>query len=235
MKSNPAAVFGAIILTLVVWFAAVRVYRRHKHPLTNPVFLSVSAIIALLVLFHVDYAVYDQGGRWLALLLKPAVVALAIPLYRQRSHIVKNARPVAAGILAGCVVGVFSASGMILLLGGSAEMARTLAPKSVTTPVAIELSARIGGISQLTGCVVVATGIFGAMFGPEFLRRCGVRSRMAVGLAVGTASHGLGVARLESEDAGRDDLGQAMGIIGMTLNALATALLLPPLLRLMGI
>ena len=118
---------------------------------------------------------------------------------------------------------------------GSSEMARTLAPKSVTSPIAIELSARIGGISQLTGGIVIATGILGAMFGPEFLRRCGIKSRMAIGLAVGTASHGIGVARLESEDAGRDDLSQAMGIIAMTLNALATALLLPVLLRILGI
>lgn len=226
---------ASILVTVCLWFIARRVYRRYRHPLTNPVFVCVITIIALLLLFHIKFEVYNQGGRWLLFMLKPAVVALAVPLYRQRERIVKNSRAVVFGILAGCITGVISAAGIVLLLGGTPEMARTLAPKSVTSPIAIELSRQIGGISELTGAIVIATGILGAMFGPEILKWCGIKSRMAIGLAVGTASHGIGVSRLETEDAGRDDLCQAMGIIAMTLNALGTALLLPILLRLLGL
>jgi putative effector of murein hydrolase len=106
----------------------------------------------------------------------------------------------------------------------------------VTTPIAMKLSEEIGGEEDLTAGIVIVTGILGAMFGPEFLRRLRVKSRLAVGLAVGTASHGIGTARMEEEDRHYgDDEGKAASMIGMILNGVVTALIIHWCLLIMGI
>jgi predicted murein hydrolase (TIGR00659 family) len=229
--------FFSVLATVCCWSLARRLYKRFRHPLVNPVFVSVAGIIALLLCLHVDYdRQYRKGGDLLKSLLDPAVVAFAVPLYRQRRKVVENARPIAVAVIIGSVVGIISASGAVLLLGGSHEIARTLAPKSVTTPIAMKLSEEIGGEEDLTAGIVIVTGILGAMFGPEFLRRLRVKSRLAVGLAVGTASHGIGTARMEEEDRHYgDDEGKAASMIGMILNGVVTALIIHWCLLIMGI
>ena len=235
MTPEVAAPLVAIPATIAVWLLARRVHRAKPHPLTNPVFLGMAGIILGLGILRVDYKTYAKGTSALLFLLKPAVVAFAIPLYRERNRIRNNLAAVLTSVAVGCVVGIVSATGLALLLGAPHAIARTMAPKSVTSPIALELSQQIGGMGELTVGVVIATGILGAMAGPEWLRLLGIRSRFAIGLAVGAASHGIGVARLEQEDrkAG-GDLGKAMGIIAMTLNGLLTALTLPHILKALG-
>ena len=221
--------------TVALWLVAKRVYRATRHPLTNPVFLSVVTLILLLAGLHIDYQEYRKGGGLLTVMLQPAVVACAVPLFRQRRLIRRALQPVAVGVVLGSITGILSAAGIGLLFGGSGEIARSLAPKSVTTPIAIELSREIGGIPDLTAAIVICTGVLGAMIGPEFLRGLGVKSRFAAGLAVGTAAHGIGIARLEEEDRRfNTDLGTAAGVIGMTLNGVVTAILLPILVRILA-
>jgi putative effector of murein hydrolase len=126
------------------------------------------------------------------------------------------------------VTGITSAGGLVWLLGGSWPLIATAAPKSVTTPIAIELSEHLGGIESLTVAMVIGSGILGASIGPEFLEKFRIRDRLAVGLAMGAASHGIGTARMIEEDKKcYNDLGQAMSIIGMTLNGLITSILMP--------
>jgi predicted murein hydrolase (TIGR00659 family) len=214
--------FG-IVLTLVVWLAALGIRRILRTALANPVALSVVVIVAALLLSGVPYDSYNRGANAISFFLGPAVVAMAVPLYRRRDIVRRHALPLAASVLVGCVVGILSASLTARLLGAGTATVLSLAPKSVTTPIAIGIAETTGGVPSLTAAIVIVTGMLGAMVGPEFLRRIGIRGALAVGLAVGTAAHGIGTARAFEES----ELTGAMSSLGMILNGLATAVVLP--------
>jgi len=214
--------FG-IALTLLVYLLAQQIYARTRVILLNPVAVSIAVIILLLLVCDIPYASYDQGGRFILFLLGPSVVALAVPLYNRRQQVWARKLPILAGVCAGAVSSVLSASGLAWLLGGSRPVVLSLAPKSVTTPIAISIVDKIGGIAPLTAALVVLTGCLGAICGPEFCRLLGIRSAAAIGLAMGTAAHGIGTARMLEIDR----LGGAVAGLAIGLNGLVTAFLLP--------
>jgi len=220
-----------LTLTLVVYQVGMRLYRRGRmNPLLNPVLLSIIAIVAILVSTGTSYQTYFEGAQFVHFLLGPATVALAIPLYRQFEKVRRSALALVVSIVAGSVTAAVSAVGIAWLLGGSREALASLAPKSVTTPVAMGIAEQLGGLPSLTAALVIITGILGAIAGPWVLDLLRVRGMAARGLAMGTASHGIGTARAlqVSEVAG------AFSGLAMGLNALATALLLPVLWRLLS-
>jgi predicted murein hydrolase (TIGR00659 family) len=194
------------------------------------VLLSIVAIVAVLAATGTSYQTYFDGAQFVHFLLGPATVALAIPLYRQFEKVRRSAVAVVVSIVAGSLTAAVSAVGIAWLLGGSREALASLAPKSVTTPVAMGIAEQFGGLPSLTAALVIITGILGAIAGPFVLDLLRVRSMSARGLAMGTASHGIGTARAlqVSEVAG------AFSGLAMGLNALATALLLPLLWRLLS-
>lgn len=210
-------------LTLAAFALAQILYLRTGSILVNPVAISIAGIIAFLLLLDIPYESYAVGGRYVLFLLGPSVVALAVPLYRRRQEILAKKVPILAGVLAGAITSVVSASGLAWLLGGSRQVVLSLAPKSVTTPIAIGIAEKIGGIPSLTAAIVVLTGCLGAVCGPEFCRSIGLRSPAAVGLAVGTAAHGIGTARMLEVDR----LGGAVAGLAIGLNGLWTAFLVP--------
>lgn len=214
--------FG-IGLTVGVYALAQLLYVRTNNMLFNPVFVSMAGIILLLDFSHIPYKDYAVGGKYILFLLGPAVVALGAPLYSRRREILAKKVPILVGVLAGSISSIISASGLAWLLGGSHKVVLSLAPKSVTTPIAIGIVAKIGGIPSLTAALVVLTGCLGAICGPEFCRLIGVRDSAAMGLAVGTASHGIGTARMLEVDR----LGGAMAGLAIGLNGLITAFLIP--------
>lgn len=214
--------FG-VTVTLTAYALAQSLYLRSGYVLLNPVIVAVAAIVVLLLLCDISYAQYAVGGRMILFLLGPSVVALAIPLYLRRKEILAQKIPILAGVVAGAVTSVATASGLAWLLGASREVVWSLAPKSVTTPVAIGIAEKIGGIAPLTASIVVVTGCLGAVCGPEFCRWIGIREPAAMGLAVGTASHGIGTARMLEVDR----LGGAVSGLAIGLNGLVTAFLLP--------
>lgn len=220
LSANP--LFG-ITLTLAIYALAQTLYRRTGSLLFNPVLLSILSIILLLLVCNIPYQSYAVGGRYLLFLLGPSVVALAIPLYARRREIWARRAPILAGVFAGGVFSVLSAVGIAWLLGGSRDVLLSLAPKSVTTPIAISIIEKIGGIAPLTAALVVLSGCLGAVCGPEFCRLIGLRNRVAIGLAVGTAAHGIGTARMLEVDR----LGGAAAGLAIGLNGLLTAFLLP--------
>lgn len=222
---NP--LFG-IGLTLLVYALAQMVYQRTAAILCNPVFTSIVSIILLLLVCQIPYPTYLQGGQYILFLLGPAVVALAVPLYTRRQEILAKKAPILVGIAVGAVTSIVTATGLAWLLGGSPEVVLSLAPKSVTTPIAIGIVEKIGGIAPLTAGIVVLTGCLGAICGPEFCRFIGLRDPAAIGLAIGTASHGIGTARMLEVDR----LGGAVAGLAIGLNGLMTALLLPFLVAL---
>jgi predicted murein hydrolase (TIGR00659 family) len=227
LLSSP--LFG-IVLTLVTFRVAELLYRRSRLVLFNPVLVSSCVIIAVLKLSHISYADYSNGGNLLLFLLGPSVVALALPLWQRREQVLKRKLPILVGVCAGALASIVSAAGTAWMLGASPEVVSSLVPKSVTTPIAIGISAKIGGIVPLTAALVILTGCIGAIWGPEFCRLIGIRKPTSIGLAIGTASHGIGTARALEEDR----LIGAVSGLAIGLNGLATAVFVPLLWLLLG-
>jgi predicted murein hydrolase (TIGR00659 family) len=214
--------FG-IGLTIIIYQAAQMLYRRTRSIFLNPVATSIAAIIMVLSFGRIPFEQYNIGGQFILFLLGPAVVALGFPLYTRRREIFARKTSILTGVLVGAVTSIITASGLAWILGGSWEVVLSLAPKSVTTPIAIGLVEKIGGIAPLTAAIVVLTGCLGAICGPEFCRLVGIRDPAAMGLAIGTASHGIGTARMLQEDR----FGGAVAGLAIGLNGLITAILLP--------
>lgn len=223
--------FFLIAVTFVFYIGAQMLQRRTGVVLLNPILISIAAIICFLYLLDIDYETYNEGGAYIDFWLKPAVVALGLPLYRQLPAIRKQLLPLLASELCGCVAGIVSVVVFAKLLGGSHEVIMSLAPKAVTTPIAMEVSAAVGGIPSLTAAVVVCTGIFGGVAGFKIIRLSRIKSPIAQSLSIGTAAHAVGtsVAMERSERYG------AFSSLGLTINGLLTAILAPFILRLMGI
>lgn len=221
-----------LALTFIVFIIARIINRRTGLMLLNPILISVTILILFLWLTGIPYETYTAGGGYIEFWLKPAVVALGVPLYRQLSTIRKQLLPILAAELAGCVAGIISVVLIAQAMGATREVVLSLASKSVTTPIAMEVTAAVGGIPPLTAAVVVCVGIFGGMTGFRVMSMTRVKSPMARGLAMGTAAHALGTSA--AIDTGGNRYG-AWASLGLTLNGLFTALLAPTLLDLLGI
>ena len=181
-----------LALTFVVFLGARLLQRRTGLSLLNPILVSIILLITILSICGIDYEAYSEGGGYIDFWLKPAVVALGVPLYRQLESIRKQLLPIVVAELAGCIAGIVSVVIVAELLGASREVVLSLVPKSVTTPIAMEVSEAIGGIPALTAAVVVCTGIFGGMTGFRMMKMSRVKSPIAQGLSMGTAAHAIG-------------------------------------------
>jgi len=220
--ADAAVALLAIAATLAVYAAARAVQRRRKSVWLHPVLVSIVVLIAALALLDIDYATYDRGGRVLTFFLGPAVVALGLPLYRQMEEIGRRGKAVLLSLLAGAAVGTLSATLAAALLGASDQVVRSLAPRAVTTPIAIGIAERVGGLPALSAAVAIFTGILGAVIGPPLLRAIGVRSRTAFGLSLGAAAHGVGTARAAEEgEVEAASSGLAIGLMGVFTAVLA--------------
>lgn len=220
-----------IALTFGIYFLACRLQKLTGWILLNPILLTIALLIALLKLTNVSYEVYRSAGSRIDFWLRPAIVALGVPLYRYLGQIRRQFLPIFLSQLAGCVAGVTSVVGIARLMGASREVVVSLAPKSVTTPIAMEISRATGGVPSLTAAIVVAVGLFGAVFGFGVLELWRVRNLRSQGLSLGTASHAVGTSRAME----RGEAYGAYASLGLILNGILTALLTPLLLRLMGV
>ena len=224
-----------LTLTLLAYQAAVWLNRRcGGHPLANPVLLAVIALVALLWATGTPYATYFDGAQFVHFLLGPATVALAIPLYAQLGRLKRMAGPLLVALLAGSLTAAVSAVLIGHLTGASAATLFSLAPKSVTTPIAMGVAERIGGLPSLTAVLVILTGILGAVGAQALYAVMKCHDPAVRGFALGVASHGIGTARAfqMSEQTG------AFAALAMGLNGLLTAALLPwlmpPLMKWLG-
>jgi predicted murein hydrolase (TIGR00659 family) len=213
-----------LTLTLGAFVVASALYNKlRRSPLLNPVLLSVIVIVALLYLTDTEYEQYFSGAKFVHFLLGPATVALAIPLYRQFERVRRSALAILVSLVCGSITAVLSAISLAWLLGAQPASIVSLAPKSVTAPVAMGISEQLGGLPSLTAVLVILTGIVGAMLGPVALKLLRIEDPAAQGMAMGTASHGIGTARALQ----LGELAGAFAGLAMGLNALATAVLLP--------
>lgn len=219
-----------LAITLVVWQIAVQIANRAPHlALANPMLISVVILALLLLATHTPYGAYFQGAQYVHFLLGPATVALALPMYANLSRITRSARAIIPALLAGSVTAAGSAMLIAHLMGAPLVVVRSLAPKSVTTPIAMGIAEQIGGQPSLAAVFVLLTGLTAIVLIPPVNRLLGIREAAAQGLAAGMAGHGLATARmlLVSETAG------AFGGVAIGLNGLITAVLVPVLVTLL--
>ena len=188
------ACFG-VFLCLGAYFLAVRINRRWKSPLTNPLLLAAACVIAVLVLCRVDYTVFRDSAGPLSYLLTPATVSLAIPLYRQLEQLRRHARAIVLGVLSGVLTSGLSILAMSALFGLSHAHYVTLLPKSVTTAIGMSLSSELGGAAAITVTAIVVTGILGNCMAVFLCRLFRITEPVARGIAIGTASHALGTSK----------------------------------------
>ena len=188
------ACFG-VFLCLGAYFLAVRINRRWKSPLTNPLLLAAACVIAVLVLCRVDYTVFRDSAGPLSYLLTPATVSLAIPLYRQLEQLRRHARAMVLGVLSGVLTSGLSILAMSALFGLSHAHYVTLLPKSVTTAIGMSLSSELGGAAAITVTAIVVTGILGNCMAVFLCRLFRITEPVARGIAIGTASHALGTSK----------------------------------------
>jgi predicted murein hydrolase (TIGR00659 family) len=221
----------ALTATLVAYQAGAWLYERSgRKPFVNPVLIAVLVLVALLLATDTPYGDYFEGAQFVHFMLGPATVALAVPLKNQLRALRGAVLATATAIVAGSLTAITSALGIAWALGGTAETLVSLAPKSVTTPIAMALSDRLGGLASLTAVAVIITGMVGAIAGGWLLDRCRITDQRARGLAIGVAAHGIGTARAfqVSETAG------AFAGLAMGLNALATTLFFAAAVALLG-
>ena len=220
-----------LTITLLTYQAAFWLYQRSGgNPLVNPVLIAVSMLVLVLWLTSTSYETYFAGAQFVHFLLGPATVALAIPLYTQIRRVRAMLLPVIVGLLAGSLTAVLSAVLIGRLFGASLSTQLSLAPKSVTTPIAMGVAERIGGIPSLTAVLVIVTGIIGAVAARYVFDALKLRDPAIRGFAIGVASHGIGTARAfqVSEQSG------AFAALAMGLNGALTALLVPLLAGWLG-
>ena len=191
----------------------------------NPLVLSMLMIIALLLGFHISFDDYNRGGQFISFFLGPATVILAVPLYKKISLLKENVMPILAGIGAGSAAGIVSIILMCKMFGLDELVSISMIPKSVTTPIGIEISSQLGGLPSITVAAIVFTGIAGVLLGPIVCKLFRIDDEVAVGVAIGTSSHALGTTKaVEIGETEGAMSGLAIGIAGLVTVFLAPIL-----------
>lgn len=228
IMSNPIILLA---ITFGIYYVARQIQKWTGWVVLNPILITIAALIALLQLTGISYETYEQGGQYIDFWLKPAIVALGVPLYQHLGQIRRQLLPILMSQLVGCLVGLVSVTLIASALGASHEVIVSLAPKSVTTPIAMEVCKTSGGIPSLTAAIVVIVGLFGAIFGFKILEVWHVRNPFSQGISMGTAAHAVGTSRAME----KGETYGAYSSLGLILNGVLTALLTPFVLKLLGI
>lgn len=212
-------------LALVVgtYIAATLLYKKTHLSLLHPLLTSIFVIIVILEVLDIKYESFQQGSHLIHFMLGPSVVALGYVLFEQMKYLKGNVVSILTSVFVGAIVGIISVIVIGKLMGADQSLIATLQPKSVTTPIAMGISEKNGGIPSLTAVIVVAVGIFGSIVGPAVMKVLGIESRIAKGLALGASSHGVGTAAAIQLGAVEGALsGLAIGLMGIM-----TAILVP--------
>lgn len=188
------ALFG-IMLSLFAFEVGCFIYKKTKIPFFNPLLIAIAIVIGVLVGFQINFETYNKGGQFISMFLGPATVILAVPLYKQISLLKKHAFPILVGIFIGSTVGIISIILLSHAFGLNEVLIKSLVPKSVTTPIGMEISKQMQGIVPVTVVSIVISGIIGAIVGPSICKVLKIKSKIAVGISIGTASHAVGTSK----------------------------------------
>lgn len=184
-----------IVLSVVLYGLMIRVYTRLPLPFLMPAVTSTCIIIVVLLFFNLSYETYMVGAQWIQFFLGPSVVSLAYPLYKHRDLLKKNWLPVLSGITVGAITGMVSGVGFARLLGFTQELVYAMLPKSITTPVAMQIALQLNSIPSLAAVFVMIAGFSGVILGPYLLRWLRIDTAIGRGIGLGTASHAIGTAK----------------------------------------
>ncbi|MEA4867875.1 Inner membrane protein YohK [bioreactor metagenome] len=223
MIINTGAEFVFILLTIAAYVIGVFVYRKSKLMLLHSVIVATAIVILFFEVTGIDMDHYENNTKVLRYILNLSVVAFGYLLYKNYGIIRKNGIAILLATFSGSLVSLLSVAAIASIAGADLSMIITLLPKSITTPIAIVLTEKMGGIVYLTAVIVTLAGIFGAIIGPWFLRLVGIKGRLATGLAMGSAAHGIGTAKALESGA----LEGAAGGLAIALMGVFTSILLP--------
>jgi len=227
-------IWWSLPLTMVVFFAARMLAAKVKISLVNPLLVSMAVIIPLLLLIQMPYARYFQGSSLLNQLLQPSVVALAIPLYEQMHQIRARWKAIIGVCFMGSITAMVSGTAIALWMGATPQIAATLMPKSVTTPIAMAVSGTLGGIPAISAICVLIAGVLGAVFGHMVLNLLKISGKPSRGLAIGNASHALGTARCAELDYQEGAYSSLALVICGIITSLLAPFMFPLLMHLWG-
>lgn len=186
--------FG-IIISLITFEIGLLIYKKTKFPLFNPLLIAIALVISILVVFDISVDTYNKGGEFINMFLGPATVVLAVPLYKQLELLKKYLFPILIGILIGSSIGISSVILLANIFGMEEILTLSLLSKSVTTPIGIEITNQLGGLTPVTVLAIVISGIFGAVIGPILCKIFKINNKVAVGISLGTASHAVGTTK----------------------------------------
>ena len=214
-KLTASPLFG-VALCVLTFELGVWLQKKTKSPLCNPLLIAIVLVSAILTIFKIPLENFQQGGRLITFFLAPATAVLALSVYNKLAVLKEYFLPVVAGCTAGSVVSAVSAVLLSRAFGFDAALTNALMPKSVTTPIAVEIAARHGGLTAVTVAAVVFTGILGAVFAPLLIRLLKVKDPVAQGVAIGASSHAVGTSRaVELGEIQGAMSGVAIGISGI--------------------
>ena len=221
--------FG-ILLTLVAFEIGVTISKKFKYSFLNPLLIANVLIVGFLLITGISLESYNVGGDYISVMLSPATVVLAVPLYRQISKLKQFWKPILAGIFAGSLTSLACVIVVSKLVGLSETLMLSLLPKSITIPMGSVVSAQIGGIPPVTIIAITITGITGAVSAPAVCRFCRIKHKVAQGIAIGTASHALGTTKAME----MGEVQGAMSSLSIGVAGLFTAIVTPIILSLIA-
>ncbi|GLC87606.1 LrgB family protein [Lysinibacillus piscis] len=214
---------SVILCTIIAFILLTKLYQRWPFPFMMPIVTTTVLTVVILMVFAIPYTTYMTGGQWIQRMLGPAVVALAYPLYNQRALIIKYKYAIVSGTLIAMLTGLITVFFMLQWIDVKQEWLLAALPKSLTTPIGMQVSETIGGIPSLTAVFVMIAGFTGALMGAFVIKYGRIHSAIGRGVAIGSASHGVGLTKLK--EYGEQEL--SMGSLAMTLSAIIGAILCP--------
>lgn len=219
-------IFG-VTLTLLAYYLSGLLKRRFNYILFNRILVSVVMIILVLLALEIDFKQYNIGGKYISFFLGPSVVALGVFLFEKLQQLKQDIKPFMISVILGGLFGMLAVLGSLYLWNSPEILSKSLIAKSVTTPIAIEITKVTEGLPEITAGIVIITGILGNAIGAPFLRKLGITNPLAIGTALGTSAHGIGTARAF-------EISTSAGVysgLAMCFNGLLTALLAPYILH----
>lgn len=218
--NHTALALSMIALTVILYFLMNALYVRLRSPFLVPILTTTIAVIAVLLVFDVSYETYSIGGKWIDALLGPAIVSLCIPLYKQRDIIRKNLLPIFGGVLAGGVTGMLTGVVAARLAGFSTELLASILPKSITSPIAMQIAGELGGIPSLATVLVIIAGLAGILMAPSINKWLSIDTPIGQGIGLGVGAHAIGTSK--ALEYGEQTA--SMSSVAMTLSAIIGAL-----------
>lgn len=220
MTNNP---YFGILLAIITYEIGVVLAKKTKSPLANPLLIAIVLSIGVLQVFKIPLEDFEMGATYIKFLLGPATVCLIVPLYKKLDLLKENLLAVIVGIFAGVITSVVSMLVLSKVVGLDTSLTASVLPKSITTAIGVDLAAEYGGLPAIAAFSIVLTGVFGAVVGPSFLQKVGVKDPVATGIAIGTTSHAVGTSK--AMEVG--EVEGAMSGLSIAVAGLVTVLVMP--------